>query len=246
MDRCNPTPPETLEDDPDEGAIDAALFEGHVDAIEAGRVYGWALDPTTPSVRLSVTVFHGDEALGTVVADRFREDLRGYGDGSGRHAFVFTLPKGLWDADPAGFHVVHAGSTVPLVRRDRDGRLVTREGHGGAGEAGSGEIGSPGWLGPVSARLAHLETALVSTARAAALTQINLRELGRDERLAALEETQLRIDRALKAQAEALAGLREELQAARRGGRAHLALTLLLAAGGGALAALLLHPGLLS
>lgn len=257
MDRPTPSPCGS-DDMPDDDTVDAALFEGHVDAIEAGRIYGWALDPSAPSERLSVTIFHGDEELGTVVADRYREDLRRYGDGSGKHAFVFTLPKPLWDADPAGFHVTHAGSSVPLVRLDGGARKVpaaAAEAHAGSpgattpGVPGGAAIQSPGgapnWLAPVAARLSHLETALVSTARAAALTQIGLREVAgaeRDERLAAVEEAQLRIDRSLKQQAADLAELRAELQGLRWRGRAQLALTLLLLTAVTALAGLLYGP----
>ena len=53
-------------------SVDCALFEGHVDAIEAGRIYGWALDPAAPGQPLRVTIFHGEDELGTVEADRFR------------------------------------------------------------------------------------------------------------------------------------------------------------------------------
>lgn len=232
----------------DDGAVDAALFEGHVDAIEAGRIYGWALDPADPAQPLRVTILHGEDALGTVVADRFREDLRNYGDGSGRHAFVFTLPKALWDADPAGFHVVHAGSSVPLVRPEGELRKLPPAG------AGPGLDGGPDWLAPVSARIAHLETALVSTARAAALTQINLRELGRpegrddgrDDRLSTIEQSQMRIDQALRIQSAALSELRAAVDRLRGGGRLHLALTLALLPAVAALATLVLRPELLS
>ncbi|MEQ8817613.1 MAG: hypothetical protein RLO51_24475 [Thalassobaculum sp.] len=217
----------------DDGAVDAALFEGHVDAIEAGRIYGWALNPDDPSQRLQVTIHHGSEELGTVVADRFREDLRGYGDGSGRHAFVFTLPKSLWDAEPASFHVVHAGSPVPLMRSSADLRSVPVD-----------PEAVPAWLAPVNSRLAHLENALVATARAAALAQISLRRLGTeqrgDDRIETVEAAQLRLDQTTKAHGALLSGLRVDLVTARHRGRMHLALTVALAmALGGTLVVLL-------
>jgi len=148
---------------------------------------------------------------------------------------------------------------VPLVRLDGGARKVpaaemdVHAGSPGAttpGVPGGAAIRSPGgapdWLTPIAARLSHLETALVSTARAAALTQIGLREVAgaeRDARLAALEDAQLRIDRALKQQAADLAELRAELQGLRRRGHAHLALTLLLVAAVAALATLHYGPG---
>lgn len=168
-----------------------------------------------------------------MVADRFREDLRGYGDGSGRQAFVFTLPKPLWDAEPAAFHVVHAGSAVPLVRSSAELRSVPVD-----------PDAVPPWLAPINARLAHLENALVVTARAAAVAQGGVRQLGAghpDDRVETVELTQLRLDQAVKTQGAVLAGLRAELAAARRHGRLHLALTLCLAAALGA-AILVLRP----
>lgn len=260
VDRGTPQSNAEAEAEAEDDGIDAALFEGHVDAIEAGRIYGWALDPLEPARRLSVAIFHGDDELGTVVADRFREDLRDYGDGSGRHAFVFTLPKPLWDADPAGFHVTHAGSSVPLVRPGGATRKVppldpgAQEGSSGVTPAGApggaahrSPGGAPDWLGPVAARLSHLETALVSTARAAALTQIGLRDLelppDPSDRLSALEQSQLRIDHALRVQSAAIGELRSATDQLRGAGRLHLVLTLALLAGLAVLTVLALQSG---
>lgn len=102
-----------------EADLRAAGFQGFIDAIEDGRIFGWAYDPEEPSQRIGIELFHGLKKIGSSVADRYREDLLDYGDGSGRHAFVFTLPKGLWSADPSTFHACYAGTDVPLLRGPR-------------------------------------------------------------------------------------------------------------------------------
>lgn len=99
--------------------LEAGHWEGYIDAVEGGRVYGWALDPSDKARRLSVTLQHGSEELATLVAERFREDLVGYGDGSGHHAFVHTLPRHLWDSAPDEFHAHFTGTDVPLLRGHR-------------------------------------------------------------------------------------------------------------------------------
>jgi hypothetical protein len=79
-----------------EGAAPAApaQIEGYIDAIEAGRVYGWAWDRSAPAERLSVEVCHGDKTLIRVIADQPRPDLAANGIGDGKYAFVA-------DIDPA-------------------------------------------------------------------------------------------------------------------------------------------------
>ena len=118
----------------DQRNLDAAHWEGYIDAIEGGRVYGWALDASDKGRRLSITLTHGSDELATLVADRFREDLVGYGDGSGLHAFVYTLPRHLWEASPDEFHARFAGTDVPLLRGRRAMALATEAEPANAGE----------------------------------------------------------------------------------------------------------------
>lgn len=99
--------------------VGAAGFEGYVDAIKDGRIYGWAWDPAEPDKQLVVEVFHNDTRLGSATADRFREDLRQSEVGEGRHAFVFDLPPELRSAAPAEFCVYFEGTDVALERGPR-------------------------------------------------------------------------------------------------------------------------------
>src|SRR5262249_7589611 len=58
-------------------------------------IYGWAWDRSRPDVQLSVDIWDGERLLGTVRADRFRQDLLDAGKGSGHAGFVFVPPDDL-------------------------------------------------------------------------------------------------------------------------------------------------------
>ncbi|HYD66546.1 hypothetical protein [Azospirillum sp.] len=92
---------------------------GFIDAIESGRVYGWAWNPGDPSRILEVDLYRGDRLIGTETANRFRGDLLDLGIGDGRHAFVFDLPAELRAAPPLEFSACFRGTTLPLARGAR-------------------------------------------------------------------------------------------------------------------------------
>jgi hypothetical protein len=101
-------------------------LQGHIDAIESGRVYGWAWDPEKPDERVSVDIYFKEDAAGTALADRFRQDLMDVGVGDGSHAFVFDLPADARDADPASIAVYFNATQIPLSRGGH-GKLPTRD-----------------------------------------------------------------------------------------------------------------------
>ncbi len=78
------------------GAAGLVVFPHEVvlDVVAADRIAGWAWNPGQPEERLSFNIFFGDKQMATVVADRYREDLKVAEKGDGRHAFE-------WDPDPA-------------------------------------------------------------------------------------------------------------------------------------------------
>jgi hypothetical protein len=95
-----------------------AGFVGFIDAITDGRVFGWAWDKEAPEARIEVTIRLGDRVLGTVHADRPREDLLAGGVGDGAHAFEFELPAGV---DPSEIRVFGrhpmTGTSLPVRPR---------------------------------------------------------------------------------------------------------------------------------
>ncbi|MBB4187608.1 hypothetical protein GGE07_004277 [Sinorhizobium terangae] len=71
----------------------ARPMNGRVDAIDQGRVFGWAFDPATPDKRLTIRVILDGSVIAEAVADRNRPDLKRNGIGDGSHAFEIALPE---------------------------------------------------------------------------------------------------------------------------------------------------------
>lgn len=110
----------------DAAALRAATIDGHIDAIESGRIYGWAWDRSEPDRRVAIDLYYAGRLLETIRADRFRADLTGLNqlagmdeEGDGRHAFAWDIPADLRGAHPAAFHLCFHGTTVPLARSVR-------------------------------------------------------------------------------------------------------------------------------
>ncbi len=68
-------------------------LRGSVDQAGPHLVYGWAQDASRPEAPVCLDVLAGGVLVAQVVADRFREDLRRAGLGSGCHAFEAPLPS---------------------------------------------------------------------------------------------------------------------------------------------------------
>ncbi len=82
---------------------------GQVNAVDRGRVRGWAQDAASPVV---LRILDNGVVIGRVVADRYRADLQHAGIGDGRHGFELAVPGGL---SPLVRHVIE-------VQRASDGR----------------------------------------------------------------------------------------------------------------------------
>jgi hypothetical protein len=66
-------------------------LRGHID--EAGpRLRGWAQDEAAPEVPVELELLCGGQMVTRFLANRYREDLRAAGLGSGCHAFELALP----------------------------------------------------------------------------------------------------------------------------------------------------------
>ena len=67
--------------------------KGRVDAIDDGRLFGWAFDPAAPTKRLTIRVLLDGKPIAEAVADKDRPDLKRSGIGDGAHAFDVMLPQ---------------------------------------------------------------------------------------------------------------------------------------------------------
>lgn len=101
------------------GRLGAVGLQGHVDAIESGRVYGWAWNPEAPNEHVSIDIYHKGAFVDRTVANRFRQDLADLQMADGTHAFVFDLPSSARDTDSMAIAVYFTETQAPL---SRDGR----------------------------------------------------------------------------------------------------------------------------
>jgi hypothetical protein len=93
-------------------------LRGFVDAVSAERVAGWAQNPDHPEAPVCLDIFAGGQLIGQVLANRYREDLKFAGLGSGWHSFDFVSRAGL-----------DLSSVAVEVRRCLDGAVVASAHH---------------------------------------------------------------------------------------------------------------------
>lgn len=74
----------------------AARLEGFVDALDGGRLFGWAWDRLHPQERMRIEVTIDGTAVADANADLPRPDLRANSIGDGQHAFevAVEVPEG--------------------------------------------------------------------------------------------------------------------------------------------------------
>lgn len=93
----------------------AKPMNGRVDAIDQGRLFGWAFDPGAPDRRLTIRVLLDGGVIAEALADRIRPDLKRNGIGDGSHAFEIALPEAA------------ASRAADLIVTALDGRGVEQE-----------------------------------------------------------------------------------------------------------------------
>ncbi len=90
------------------------VFEGHVDRVENGRVFGWLWQSDLPNAPVSVDLYVDNVYEQTTVALLYRADLESAGKGNGRHAFEVTLPARCYDGKAHGIKLCCQGTTLEL------------------------------------------------------------------------------------------------------------------------------------
>ncbi len=70
-------------------------LRGFVDRVTPHLVEGWAQNADLPEVPVCLDILAGGTLVGQALANRYREDLKHAGLGSGCHSFAFRLPSGL-------------------------------------------------------------------------------------------------------------------------------------------------------
>jgi hypothetical protein len=98
-------------------AVEASMvgaLRGHIDAIEPGRIAGWAQHVAAPEAPVCLDILAGGDLIAQVAANPYDADLVGAGLGSGRHSFEFVATPGA---------TLGPGSVE--VRRSLDGAVLT-------------------------------------------------------------------------------------------------------------------------
>jgi hypothetical protein len=93
-----------------------AEIQGVVDNVSAGRIFGWAWNPSQPEERVAVELRLGREVVAQTMAAQERSDLQGAGVGDGCHAFELRLTPELIQRRAEIFVVARTadGLEVPL------------------------------------------------------------------------------------------------------------------------------------
>ena len=99
---------------------DHSAITGYVDELHEDRVWGWAWDRRSPSLRVEIQVWIGDTSVATALADRMRADLKANGVGDGQHAFEIALPEATAETVSLPIRVMAkapGGELIELERR---------------------------------------------------------------------------------------------------------------------------------
>jgi hypothetical protein len=88
--------------------------KGNLAFVNDKTIEGWAWNRADPEGTVKVDLFDGETLLGTVVADRFRQDLLEVGVGDGRHGFRFPTPDVLKDGEPHSVRAIISGTEIEL------------------------------------------------------------------------------------------------------------------------------------
>ena len=100
----------------EQAVVVVAPHEVVLDIAEVHRIAGWAWSPGQPQERLSLNIFFDETEVATVIADRYREDLKFAKKGDGRHAFE-------WSPDPS---LVPVGGCLVSVRQFGTNALLSK------------------------------------------------------------------------------------------------------------------------
>ena len=89
-------------------------LRGHVEALEAGVLRGWAMDVAAPSAAVELNVIADGEWVGQVIANRYRADLDHARLGDGRCGFSVPVPASVTSLEQVTVRRVSDGARLPV------------------------------------------------------------------------------------------------------------------------------------
>ena len=97
-----------------EPAQNLAQIDFHIDEFGPDHIAGWAWSPRDPERRLPIEILVDGRVAGSVVADKFREDLRDAGKSDGSSAFRTAIPRQARDGRPHELALRVEGESEPF------------------------------------------------------------------------------------------------------------------------------------
>jgi hypothetical protein len=95
--------------------LPATAYEGRVEGLRDGFVFGWAWNSMMPDVALELELFDGGERIARTTANQPRADLADAGKRDGACGFAFPLPVSLLDGAPHTLRVLVADTRNELA-----------------------------------------------------------------------------------------------------------------------------------
>jgi len=95
------------------------LYEGRLDRIKNGAIFGWAWKEETPDEPVSLDLYVDDKHKNSTVAATYRADLDLAGKGNGRHGFQIRVPDQDRDGKSHLFKVYYHETTIALYGSPR-------------------------------------------------------------------------------------------------------------------------------
>ncbi|CAG5003247.1 hypothetical protein DYBT9275_03111 [Dyadobacter sp. CECT 9275] len=89
-------------------------FGGNLENANCFLVQGWAWDQDHPNQAQQLEVIEGNTVHTTITADKYREDLKNAGTGTGNYGFSFGLPASLKNGQARQFNIRVKGSSYLL------------------------------------------------------------------------------------------------------------------------------------
>jgi hypothetical protein len=89
-------------------------FQGRQERIDCRSIHGWAWEPTSPDMPVTIEIYDGPMLLAKIPANQPRQDLRVQGKGNGEHGFEYPLPNALKDGRPHSVGVRIVGTDFEL------------------------------------------------------------------------------------------------------------------------------------
>jgi GT2 family glycosyltransferase len=93
-----------------------APHEVVLDVADIHRIAGWAWNPGQPEERVRVNIFFDEKEVASILADRFRKDLKSANKGDGHHAFEWTPDPTLIPGGGCMVSLRQPGTNEPLCK----------------------------------------------------------------------------------------------------------------------------------